>query len=471
VRQDDQKDLNLKALTSAISALRSGEGLKGQLLRGGVGSIAVKLGSTGLNVLLAVVMARTLGVEGFGIYSFVFAVITILAIPAEMGLPNLVVRETAKAQATGDWALMRGLWRWSTLLALGMAAALMTAGGLAAWIFAANLPEGGLSVFYWGLLLVPLVALGNLRGAAMRGLRHVVQGQLPEFILRPAFLIVLVLGAYFGLSTRAVTASDAMMLHALASLVAFAIGSWMLLRVRPGELTSMPDRKVHSRSWLAASLPLGLLQGMSQITSNTDTLVLGIYATPEEIGLYRVAFQGAALISIGVVVGNAVLAPYIAQMHAKGDYARLRLLSTAAAWAISFTAFIIFIVYLIFGSGILVLFFGEEYAGAYFPLLVLGLAQLINAMTATSGLLLMMTGHEKTAAKIVAFFLVVNIGLNFLLVPLFGALGAASATALTVSAKHFVHRQAAKKLLGVDGSILGQHTTSIEQYLKKRDLQ
>jgi hypothetical protein len=92
----------MKAIKDAIGAFRSGEGLKGQLLRGGVGSVAVKIGSTLLNVILAVVLARALGAEGFGVYSFVFALITILAIPAQMGLPNLVVRETAQAQGQAD---------------------------------------------------------------------------------------------------------------------------------------------------------------------------------------------------------------------------------------------------------------------------------------------------------------------------------------------------------------------------------
>src|SRR5690606_18688278 len=121
---------------------------------------------------------------------------------------------------------------------------------------------GGLAVFYWGLVLVPLIALGNLRGAALRGLRHVVQGQLPEFILRPAFLVVLVLGAHFGLSARALTALDAMMLHAFASLAAFIIGAFLLLRARPVEARAETRTATRPSVWLAAALPLGMIGGM-----------------------------------------------------------------------------------------------------------------------------------------------------------------------------------------------------------------
>src|SRR5690606_38031709 len=181
----------MKAFKALITAFYSGIGIEGQLLRGGVLSLVVKLMSTVMALVLAIVLARMLGAEGFGIYSFVFALISILAIPAQLGLPNLVVRETAKAQVTKRWDIIKGLWRWASLVALAMSAALMSLGVAAAWLLADEFSSVHLQTLWWGLLLVPLVALGNLRGAALRGLRKVVQGQLPEFILRPLFLVIL----------------------------------------------------------------------------------------------------------------------------------------------------------------------------------------------------------------------------------------------------------------------------------------
>src|SRR5690606_16348901 len=140
---------------------KSGEGFKGQLMRGGVGSIAVKIASTGLNLILAVVLARLLGVEEFGVYSFIFPLVTILAIPAQMGLPNLVVRETAKAQVAERWDVIKGLWRWSTLMAVGMSTVLVVVGSLTAFVLADSITSLHMQTFWWALALVPLIALGN----------------------------------------------------------------------------------------------------------------------------------------------------------------------------------------------------------------------------------------------------------------------------------------------------------------------
>lgn len=107
-----------------------GNGLRAQLSRGGVGSISIKALSTLTGLLLAIALARVLGIEQFGIYAFCFSLISLLATPAQLGLPNLVTRETAKADASGDWSMMRGIWRWSSGVA-GLLSALLAAVGIA----------------------------------------------------------------------------------------------------------------------------------------------------------------------------------------------------------------------------------------------------------------------------------------------------------------------------------------------------
>lgn len=417
----------MSPIVSALATFRSGEGLKGQLLRGGVGSIAIKIGATGLNVLLAIVLARTLGAEEFGVYSFIFALITIMAIPAQMGLPNLVVRETAKARAAGDWALMKGLWRWSTLMALMMSAALMAMGALAAWAFSNHLPEGGLTVFYWGLVLVPLVALGNLRGAALRGLRHVVRGQLPEFILRPAFLIALVLGAHFGLSAHALTASDAMMLHAVASLVAFGIGAWMLLRARPQQLSREPRSKTHPRMWVTSAVPMGMNEGIHAANANIGLIVLGLFATPEDVGLFRIAFLGAALVTVAHLALDTVVDPYISSMYAAGEKGKLQRLLTITARIDMAIALPLVFVLIVLGSWLLDVLFGADFVAAYPALIILTLGFFFNVAAGPAGQLLIMSGHERSVFSTVAISATTIMVLIFPFTSLWGMVGTATA--------------------------------------------
>ena len=87
------------------------------MIRAGLGSFGIKLANTALGFAVATALARGLGTAGYGVYSYVFSLVSLLAIPAQLGLPSLVVRETAKAYVHQQWALMKGLWRTSSIAA------------------------------------------------------------------------------------------------------------------------------------------------------------------------------------------------------------------------------------------------------------------------------------------------------------------------------------------------------------------
>lgn len=170
-KSSDQADHHSEG-KNRLAAILKDQGLRGQLLRGGIGSIVVNVASTLLAVLVTVVLARALGPEQYGVYAYIFALVSLIAILAQFGLPNLVVRETAKAQAREQWGLMRGLWRWTSVTAGLIATVIAALAGIIAWIFADRFNALQLETLGFGLLLVPLIALGNLRGAALRGLEE-----------------------------------------------------------------------------------------------------------------------------------------------------------------------------------------------------------------------------------------------------------------------------------------------------------
>ena len=81
--------------------------MAGQIARGGIGSLTVKVANTVFGIALGIILARALGPEGYGTYAYVFALVAIMAIPAQFGLSNLVIRETARAHVKEQWGKMR----------------------------------------------------------------------------------------------------------------------------------------------------------------------------------------------------------------------------------------------------------------------------------------------------------------------------------------------------------------------------
>lgn len=433
--------------------LPAGQGLRAQLVRGGFGSLALKLVSAGLGFALAVILARVLGPAGYGVYAYVFALVSLLAIPAQFGLPHLVVRETARAQARAEWGLMRGVWRWSALAAAALAVTIALAAGLLAWGFADRFTGLQLATFAWGLALVPLMALGNLAGAALRGLRRVVQGQLPEFVLRPAgFLVLTAAGVLWG---GGLTAAAAMALHAAAAAGALVIGAWLLARRRPPPVRRSPAPVYQTRLWVNSAMPLALVAGMHVLHQHTDIVILGLFRDSGDVGVYRVAAQGAMVVAFGLQAINMVVAPQFARLHAAGDMASLQWTATFSARVILLLTLPLVVLLLFLGGPVIHFVFGPGYGAAYPALAILVVGQLCNAAFGSVAFLLNMTGHERDTARGLAMAVAANVMLNLLLVPLLGLEGAALATTITLGLWNALLWRAVRRRLGIDSTALG----------------
>lgn len=410
-----------------------GEGLRAQLLRGGAGNLLTKVAAAGLQLITAIVLARLLGVKGFGIYSYVLSVISVLAIPAQFGLANLVMRETARAQVDDDWALLRGVWRWASAVAVSLSLLLVLASVSMTWFFSDSMIPVKVSAFYWGALMIPLVALGALRAAALRGLRHVVLGDLSEQIVRPV-LFFLLISAFLWLWPRGSLApDDAMALMVGATGGAFVLGAWLLARKRPLAVRQERQARYRQRAWLLAAMPLAFADGANLINSYADLIMLGLLQGDKEVGIYRVAAQGASLVIFGLMALNLVVAPHFARLHAQGAHQKLQQLVTRSAQVILALALPAVGLYVFFGDSLIRWFFGRDFSSAYLPLVILALGQLVNAAMGSVGFLLNMTGHEKDVTVGIVIAAVVNILLNAALIPVFGMTGAASATAISLA--------------------------------------
>jgi O-antigen/teichoic acid export membrane protein len=416
--------------------------------------MAIKATNTMLGLVLSLILARSLGPAGYGTYSFVLALIMVLAIPAQVGLPQLIVRETAKIQASEDWPLMRGLWRWGTRFAMVCSLVIVVAGYVFLSFGSFSLNENRAQTLAAGLLLVPLIALENLRGAALRGLRHVIIGQLPQSIVRPAFFItflLIVLAFPLGLN---VNASLAMGLNSLATVLAFGVGAWLLLRLRPAGVGADRSLRINATYWRKAMLPLSLTAGLQLINSQAGILLLGIYQTDEEVGIYRVVTQLSMLVAFGLLAVNQVVMPYFSRLFAQDDMRRLQLLVTnSARWGFS-VAFPLAVLFMVFGGAILGSIFGDEFVSGQNALTVLSAGQLFSAAVGYGWTLLNMSGHESATSKVVALGALSNIGLGLVVIPLLGIVGAALSSSIAIILAKLLGRYVAQRSLGIETSIL-----------------
>ena len=321
------------------------------LLRGGFASASLSIALVGLSFLISVALARMLGPDGFGAYSFAYALAMVLALPAHSGISQLVIRETAQNSANGQWGRVRGLWLWGNraVVVLSIALALLLSGG--------SLLLGAAPEIMIAAALIPVIALGSLRGAALAGLHRVVLGQIPENVIRPSVFLILIFLAPALLNWQKLLPAQAMSLHIAAALLAFAVGVIVLRKVRPESLLHA-EPQMHSGAWARAVLPLSLVGGMQLLINNTDVLMLGLLRSDAEVGVYRVIAQCSVFLILGSQALSRVVAPRFARSYEQCDLSELQHLAVTSARVGLLVALPVGAVFALSGEVILLFLFG-----------------------------------------------------------------------------------------------------------------
>lgn len=422
-----------------------GEGLKAQLIRGAGGSAGIQVVNLLLTLISGVLLARTLGPESYGTYAFVLSIITLLSLPAKAGLPTLLVRETAKNQLNKDWGLMRGLLKASNLFAIGYSVIVVTIVG--SWLLLRGGDTLETATLLWALLLLPLMAFEAVRTGALRGLSWIVSAQAPEQIVRPLTVILLV-GSVVLLGSE-LTAVRAIQFNVIGALLAFVLGVLLLLRALPLSV-KISEPRYEIKPWAASLLPLSLFAGLKLLDSQVSILFLGFLATNEEVGLFRVAATGAALVAFGLNAVNMAMAPQIARLYNAGDIKQLQrviTLGTRVAVSVSFPAAMIFIV---FGETIISMVFSNEYVAAAPALAILCLGQLVNVSSGSVALVLNMTGNDKSTVIGAAVAMLINLVLCLWLVPKLGLTGAAIGFSVSLCAWNILLLIMVRRKVGIN---------------------
>jgi O-antigen/teichoic acid export membrane protein len=415
------------------------------LVRRSAGAIAVKFTSILVGLISVAILARVLQPEEYGVYSVVFATVTILAVPSQLGLPNFVVREVSRAAVDDSPERTRQIVRAATRLVM-----LSSGGAIAlafAWTFLIKASPGYAETLIIGFLLVPVIAMTAVLGGVLRGLGYAVSGLLPDQVVRQAAFCGIVLG--WVLIVGSLSSVSAMALHLAGALVALMIGAlgWLRLQPRGKDCTPPPD--ISMRTMILSTGVMGIIAGAQSINSNLDVIMLGALTDSRAAGLYKVASTAAMLPVAGLQAINMVMMPAFARLHREGNREKLQHVAARTAQITFGIAAPISLVLILFGRWILELAFGAEYAASYGPMVILVVGQLINAAFGSVITILNMTGHEMDTLKGVLIAFVVNIVLNVALIPFLGAEGAAIASASTVVLWNIILFQCVRRRLSI----------------------
>jgi O-antigen/teichoic acid export membrane protein len=119
-------------------------------------------------------------------------------------------------------------------------------------------------------------------------------------------------------------------------------------------------------------------------------------------------------------------------------------------------AFVVALIFVIFGKPLLAFAFGPGLVEAYPSLLILLVGQLFNSFVGSVGYLLNMAGYEKDVLKITGVSTILISILTLTITPIWGIIGGAIASSATLIISQIVMHKLVHNKLGIVSHMFGK---------------
>jgi O-antigen/teichoic acid export membrane protein len=397
-----------------------------RIARGASASSAGQVVGRLLNYATQASLALLFGPAQLGFYVLGMTLVQIANILSQVGLDNGVVRFVARYRNEGDQRRIRG----TVLLALGTGLLLSTALSVALFFGAETLawavfgkPFMGSIIRVFSLALPPLTVM-SVALSATQGFGTVKYQTWVRDVARPLSNLVLVFAFYL----LGVEVLGAVAAYAISMAAGAVLALLYLRRVFPNLTDPAVRPEYERRALLSTSVPTMAASATQNIVGWLALLVLGAFEAASEVGVYSVAYRTAALSALVLIAFGSIFSPMVASLHNEGRSGDLaHLYRDVSRW--TFTGGLAFFLLSALLARDVVALFGPGFEDGWIVLVVVAAAGLFGSSVGPTARILAMTGHAKAVLLATVASVLTAAALNALLVPAFGMLGAAVATA------------------------------------------
>lgn len=374
-----------------------------------------------LGLVLTILIARTLGPQGQGIYSLAILLPTLLTTFLNLGIGTSAVYYTNLNVFS-----LNSIVKTNVLLALALSGISFIAGTIMivffSDVFFSGVPR---NLLFFILLVTPIMFLNTVLQTIFQGKQDFKSFNV---ILLGGQLINLLV-AFIGLFIFSYGIGAALLAYTIGQAVSLIFILYLLKKKHHVEFT----KGILDKGYIKKSLNFGLKSHLSNILAflnyRSDILLLSFFLNPVAVGLYTVAVNIVERLWIVSNSISTVLFPKIASLD--NDEKKNQL--TAFISRQSFLITIVISIFLVFLSQpIIILLFGEEYRESV-PVLLWLLPGIISG-SVSKIIANDFAGRGKPELNLYVSIVTVslNILLNILLIPRFGI----NATAFSSSATY-----------------------------------
>jgi O-antigen/teichoic acid export membrane protein len=395
------------------------------LIRKSSYALFFRIGSFAAAYLFMLVTARSLGPATWGSFTLAFTVVQVLAIFSLWGLDNLIVRSLARIELQDKKSLAKVYFQSLAVVvffSLVFSSLLyFTSDIVASQLFkkpalSPHLKTAAVLLIFWSLIM--------FHSSCFRGLKNMTG--FTVFRMAVYGIAALLMYSFIRINIDELPVS----VFTLSSLLVMIVSMVSWFRFSGIRFTDF-SKPSGFLPLLQTSTPMLITGSVFFILGWADNIFLGIFKTEYDVGIYDAAFKIAAAPAMVLVAINAIQAPVFSDLFHRGEMNKLKASVEKGSKLLFYTSVPVCLFIWLFPSFLLGIF-GEQFKTGSAALIILAGGSLVNALTGSVGVLLQMTGRQKEYNYIVITAAGINIALNIILIPAYGIIGAAIASASSI---------------------------------------
>ncbi|MEL7175088.1 MAG: polysaccharide biosynthesis C-terminal domain-containing protein [Pseudomonadota bacterium] len=426
--------------------------LRRPLITGLSATLAVRLCAIGLTFIQTLALTRVFGAEVYGTLSLAISVGALTTLALSLGMDQVIMRDLARIGPAH--ARTSPIWQNTLGQTARAVIPLATVATLAAVCLTV---QSGNPAFLAIAISLPLLLARKFLENWVLGAGAVLRSMLASQIVFP---VAITLGAATLLLGP--VPADLRAAGVLYTTAAFAsVTAALILAARAIRQTLPPALKANDLAPLATGRALALVTFGFLASQHIDVLLTGLLSDPTDTALVRVSARVAEMLGLLRMVAVLHFKPKLAAAY--GQQNRAQLIAQTRTLTLIFAAsglplfaasgLPLFAALWLLAPHLLSLF-GPEFIAAAPVLRLYLIAVALTLLAGPCTLLLTLCDAEKTAARILWIALAINLILDLILIPRFGAIGCASANIAALATLSVLGILATRRLIGIDPSVL-----------------
>jgi O-antigen/teichoic acid export membrane protein len=302
----------------------------------------------------------------------------------------------------------------------------------------------------WALILLPILANAFMGSSVLRTFHRIKASMTPLYIVFP--VIMMLVCSWYYLTSPKMTV-DAVLFIQLCVTAIIVLIIRRNVRKKLKEKLSGAEPHYKTFNWLKKGTFHATGSVIDILMRRSDILIIGYLSNHLMSGYYGVAVLVTSLVAFGLSVTDYVFLPKLKAAHETGKRKVLQAAVHQASRQVLAMSAPLIVLLMISGSWLLSCF-GPGFTAAFVPMLILLVAQAVEAAMGLSGNLLTMYGRHAVHHWICGLSLMAQVFMTLILVPYLGMTGAALSAALSRIGMNIFAYRAVNKTIGIRASVI-----------------